>query len=334
MKKKKITIIGGGAWGTALAIHIIRSGLSVEWIIRNSTLKDHINKFCENNKYLPGISLPPHLHATTSKKAINNSNLIFLAVPSQYLRSTLIQFSDYWPEQIPAIICCKGIENKTGALMSEVVQEVISDIPITVLSGPTFAHEVAQGLPIALTLACSQRNIGKNIIKLIGTPAFRPYLSTDIIGVEIAGALKNVLAIASGIITALKFGDSAKAALITRGLVEISRLIVAMGGQSKTIMGLSGVGDLILTCTGSLSRNYTFGLALGQGYKTYDIICNRKVVTEGVDTAASITLMAKKYNIDMPLCTAIDQVVNHGANLDYTINELMQRPFRDEIIIS
>ena len=186
-------------------------------------------------------------------------------------------------------------------------------------------------VPAAITLACEDRVVGKRLVELIGTPEFRPYFSTDVAGVEVAGAIKNVLAIASGVVAGLELGDNARAALITRGIAEMSRLAVAMGGRVETMLGLAGLGDLTLTCTGTLSRNYTFGLALGQGRKAKDILAERRSVTEGVYTAASITDVAAKYGVEMPICKAVDQVANHDSDLRSTINGLLQRPFRDEL---
>ncbi|MCC9621027.1 NAD(P)-dependent glycerol-3-phosphate dehydrogenase [Thalassospira sp. MA62] len=329
--KKRITVIGGGAWGTALAVQAVRAGSDVELVLRNDDLARKINKDGENTLYLPGISLPSELRAITTLDGVRDSDAVLLVTPAQHLRETLEKLAPHWPENLPAVICAKGIEKKTGALMAQVVAETLGDAPIAVLSGPTFAQEVAAGLPAAITLACEDRKLGKTLVDLIGTQEFRPYFTTDVAGVEVAGAIKNVLAIASGVVAGLQLGDNARAALITRGLVEMSRLAVAMGGRSETMMGLAGLGDLTLTCTGSLSRNYTFGVALGQGRKAEDILGERRSVTEGVHTAASITAVADKYGIEMPICSAVDQVANHGADLRSTINALLRRPFRDEL---
>lgn len=331
MSNKRITVVGGGAWGTALAIQAVRAGADVELVLRDRALAERIDTSGENDVYLPGIKLPEALRATVAIDGLRESNAVLLVTPAQHLRSTLAKLAPHWPETLPAIICAKGIEKKTGALMAQVVNETLGDVPVAVLSGPTFAQEVAKGLPAAITLACSDRNLGKDLVELIGTSAFRPYFSTDVVGVEVAGAIKNVLAIASGVVAGLELGDNARAALITRGLAEMSRLAVAMGGRIETMMGLSGLGDLTLTCTGTLSRNYTFGFALGQGSKAEDILAERRSVTEGVHTAASITAVASKYGIEMPICSAVDQVANHDADLRSTINALLQRPFRDEL---
>ena len=329
--KKRITVIGGGAWGTALAIQAVRAGADVELILRNPDLAEQINANGENDLYLPGVSLPGALRATTAYDGLRDADAVLLVTPAQHLRETLTKLAAHWTDDLPAVICCKGIEKETGALMAQVVTETLGNVPVAVLSGPTFAKEVATGLPAAITLACEDRGLGKRLVELIGTPEFRPYFSTDVAGVEVAGAIKNVLAIASGVVAGLELGDNARAALITRGIAEMSRLAVAMGGRVETMLGLAGLGDLTLTCTGTLSRNYTFGVALGQGRKSADILGERRSVTEGVYTAASITAVAMKYQVEMPICTAVDQVANHGSDLRSTINGLLQRPFRDEL---
>ncbi|WP_033070432.1 NAD(P)H-dependent glycerol-3-phosphate dehydrogenase [Thalassospira australica] len=329
--RKRITVVGGGAWGTALALQAVRAGEDVELILRNADLADRINVNGQNDLYLPGVDLPGALRATIHYEGLRDSDAVLLVTPAQHLRETLTKLAAHWPNTLPAVICCKGIEKKTGALMAQVVTETLGDVPVAVLSGPTFAQEVAVGLPAAITLACEDRVLGKRLVELIGTPEFRPYFSTDVAGVEVAGAIKNVLAIASGVVAGLKLGDNARAALITRGIAEMSRLAVAMGGRVETMMGLAGLGDLTLTCTGTLSRNYTFGVALGEGRKSEDILGERRSVTEGVHTAASITAVAERYGIEMPICSAVDQVANHGADLRGSINALLQRPFRDEL---
>lgn len=329
--KKRITVVGGGAWGTALAVQAVRAGEDVELVLRNEELADRINTTGENDLYLPGIELPGALRATTHIEGLRDSDAVLLVTPAQHLRETLTKLSSHWPASLPAVICCKGIENETGALMAQVVSETLGDVPVAVLSGPTFAQEVALGLPAAITLACEDRVLGRRLVDLIGTPEFRPYFSTDVVGVEVAGAIKNVLAIASGVVAGLKLGDNARAALITRGIAEMSRLAVAMGGRVETMLGLAGLGDLTLTCTGTLSRNYTFGVALGEGRKAHAILAERRSVTEGVYTAASIAAVAEKYGVEMPICAAVDQVANHDADLRSTISALLQRPFRDEL---
>lgn len=330
MSEKRIGIVGGGAWGTALAIQAVRAGAQVHMLLRDGDLAARMNETRENDLYLPGVKLPSGLTATRNPDDVLQTDAVLLVTPAQFLRESLGAIANKWQQGVPAIICAKGIEKHTGALMENVVRDVLGDVPVAVLSGPTFAQEVAAGLPAALTLACRDREIGKKLVDMIGTASFRPYYSSDVTGVEVAGAIKNVLAIASGVVAGMKLGDNARAALVTRGLAEMSRLAIAMGGRAETLMGLAGLGDLMLTCTGTLSRNYSFGVALGEGQKATDILASRRSVTEGVHTAASVSAVAEKYGVEMPICNAVNQVANHEAALRDTIDALLTRPFRDE----
>ena len=231
---------------------------------------------------------------------------------------------------MPAVICCKGIEQGSDRMMTEVVDEELPGVPQAVLSGPTFAIEVARGLPTAVTLSCADAALGGALVRALGTPTFRPYLSGDLIGAEIGGAVKNVLAIACGIVEGRGYGDNARAALITRGLAEMSRLALAKGGKAETLMGLSGMGDLILTASSAQSRNYSLGLMLGQGRLLADILAGRKAVTEGVWSAGAVVEMAARLGIEMPIAAAVDRVLNHGRPLDEAIADLLSRPFKAE----
>jgi glycerol-3-phosphate dehydrogenase (NAD(P)+) len=232
---------------------------------------------------------------------------------------------------VPAVICAKGIETATLALMSEAVAAELPGMPVAVLSGPTFAIEVARGLPTAITLACAEPGPGQDLVEALGTPSFRPYLSDDLIGAQMGGAVKNVLAIACGIVEGRGFGDNARAALITRGLAEMTRLAMAKGGRRETLMGLSGLGDLILTASSSQSRNYSLGFALGQGQSLESILAGRHSVTEGVHTAGAVVGMARATEIEMPIAQAVDAVINGRADLDTVISALLARPFRSEL---
>ncbi|PKR52042.1 NAD(P)H-dependent glycerol-3-phosphate dehydrogenase [Thalassospira marina] len=330
MSEKRIGIVGGGAWGTALAIQAVRAGADARMLLRDGDLAARMNETRENDLYLPGIALPAGLSASLNAPDVLAADFVLLVTPAQFLRDSLRALAPHWQPGIPAVICAKGIEKKTGALMETVVREELGDVLVAVLSGPTFAQEVANGLPAALTLACRDRELGKKLVEQIGTSSFRPYYSSDVTGVEVAGAIKNVLAIASGVVAGMQLGDNARAALVTRGLAEMSRLAIAMGGRAETLMGLAGLGDLMLTCTGTLSRNYTFGVALGQGQSAADILSSRRSVTEGVHTAASVTAVAKKYGVEMPICNAVNQVANYQTPLRETIDALLNRPFRDE----
>jgi glycerol-3-phosphate dehydrogenase (NAD(P)+) len=228
------------------------------------------------------------------------------------------------------VLCAKGIETGSGALVSEVAAATLPGAPLAVLSGPTFAIEVARGLPTAVTLATADATLGRALIAALGTRSFRPYLAADLVGAEIGGAVKNVLAIACGIIVGRGLGDNARAALITRGLAEMVRLAVAKGGRVETLMGLSGLGDLTLTCTGTQSRNHSLGIALGEGRSLAEILGPRRSIAEGVASAAAVAGLARRLGVEMPIVAAVDAILNAGAEIGATIDGLLDRPFRSE----
>lgn len=327
----RITIIGAGAWGTALACVARRAGHNATIWAREADVVDAINAGKGNPTYLPGFDLEPGIAATTDiADAVKDANAILMVAPSQFLRIVANSMQPHLAPGTPVILCAKGIEHDTLALMTEAAEEALPGTPIAVLSGPTFAREVAQGLPTAVTLACADAALGQKLVDMIGIPMFRPYLSSDPVGAEIGGAVKNVLAIACGIVTGKKLGDNTRAALITRGLAEMARLGVAKGGKPETLMGLSGLGDLTLTCNGPQSRNMSLGMALGEGRALQDVLSERQSIAEGVFSAASVVALAAKLGVDMPICAAVDQVINHGADIDVTIAGLLSRPFRPE----
>lgn len=328
---EKIGIIGGGAWGTALAAVAQKAGCDVILWAREKETVASINNDHENKQFLPNIKLNTEIHATSEITEAANADAVFLVTPAQHLRATCKQLAPVWKKNTPAVICAKGIELKSGSLMSEVVAQELPDATVVILSGPTFAKETALGVPTAVTLACKNKKLGEELANSIGTVNFRPYLSDDIIGSQVGGAVKNVMAIARGIAEGKKFGDNACAALITRGLAEVVRLAVVMGGKHQTLMGLSGIGDLMLTANSMQSRNFSLGVALGQGKTLEEIISSRDSVTEGVATASAVVDAAVKYNIDMPICMAVDKILNHNADIETTIKELLSRPFRSEL---
>ena len=321
-------IIGAGAWGTALATVLLRAGRRVTLWAHKPHVTDAINQQHENTVYLKSIALDHALVATSDLKNVAVCDVWIIACPAQHVRAVTTQLAALSKNQ-PAILASKGIEQKTSALMSEVLAETLPHNPCAVLSGPSFAAEVARGLPTALTLAIKDRVIGEALMQAMASPNFRLYLSDDVIGAEIGGAIKNVLAVACGIITGRKFGDNARAALITRGLAEMLRLGIACGAKMETLMGLSGLGDLVLTCSSPQSRNMSLGIALGEGKLLADILAARVNVTEGVTTAAAALSLAQKHNIDMPIVTAVDAVLK-GANLDAVITGLLARPLKAE----
>lgn len=324
-------MIGGGAWGTALANVAARAGRDVIIWAREPDVVEAINKFHENTPFLPGVRLHDAVQATADMGEIRAADAILMVPPAQHMRAVAQLAASCFRPGVPAVICSKGIEQKTGALMSEVLADVLPDVPLAVLSGPTFASEAAKGLPTAVTLACASESIAFALVKALGQPMFRPYASADMIGAQIGGAVKNVLAIASGIVVGRGMGENAKAALITRGLVEILRFGRYKGGETETMMGLSGLGDLLLTCGSPQSRNMSLGVALGEGRALGDVLGGRMSVAEGAYTADILASIAIKAGLDMPICLAVDQVLHRGVSIDKVIEELLGRPFTWEI---
>jgi len=327
----RVAVIGGGAWGTALACVTCRAGNDTIIWARNEAVVASINAGEGNHLYLKDVAVEPDIVATSDMEAATaGADIALIAVPSQFVRNVTLRMAPSVAIGTPIALCAKGVERTTGALMSEVLAETLPQAKIAVLSGPTFAQEVARNLPTAVTLAASDRMIGERLATAIGVPHFRPYLSDDPIGAEIGGAVKNVLAIACGIVTSRKFGDNARAALITRGLAEIVRLGLAKGARAETLMGLSGLGDLTLTCNAMQSRNFSLGAALGEGRHLNDILKERNAVTEGVFSASSITALADRLGIEMPICHAVDRIVNRDDAIDRVIADLLSRPFARE----
>ncbi|WP_299444354.1 NAD(P)H-dependent glycerol-3-phosphate dehydrogenase [uncultured Rhodospira sp.] len=326
-----IGIIGAGAWGTALAATACRAGRRVRLWAREPEVAESITRAHANPDFLPGVTLPEDLEATTDAAAVvAAAEAVLLVTPAQVLRGVCESLAESWPAGLPAVICAKGLEIETGAALGQAVAEALPGRPLAVLSGPTFAAEVARGLPTAVTLACADRALGEALVLALGTPTFRPYWSDDVIGVQIGGAVKNVLAIACGIVEGRGLGDNARAALITRGLAELSRLAAAMGGRPDTLMGLSGLGDLMLTATSMQSRNYSLGVALGQGRALADVLGERRSVAEGVHTARAVVGMGQQKGVDLPICGAVEAVLSGRADLDAAIAGLLSRPFRAE----
>ncbi len=322
-------VVGGGAWGTTLALQAVRAGRSATLWVREAEVVAAI-RAGGDNPFLPGVKMDPRLHATTDYASLAPSDAFLLAAPAQHLRSVCRNLRPHVRKGAALAICSKGIEENSGALLSDVVAAEIPGATIAVLSGPTFAPEIARGLPAAVTLACGDAAVGQALVEAIGTPTFRPYLAGDIIGAQVGGGVKNVLAIACGIVSGRKLGDNARAALVTRGLAEIQRLGRKLGAQPATLMGLSGLGDLVLTCTSEQSRNYSLGVALGRGQRAADVLGARTSVAEGVTTAAAVVTLAKRLGIEMPISAAVDAIVNKGAPIDTAVNALLSRPFRPE----
>ncbi|MEE9141048.1 MAG: NAD(P)H-dependent glycerol-3-phosphate dehydrogenase [Alphaproteobacteria bacterium] len=328
---RRIGIVGGGAWGTTLSLVARRAGRQVLIWVREPEVAAAINESHENPVFLPAVTLPSEVRATTELEAVADADAVLLVTPAQFLRQVAAELAPSLKVGTPAVICAKGIELGTGALMSEVVAEVLPGAPMAVLSGPTLAVEVARGLPTAVTLACADTDLGSRVVEALGNPRFRIYLSQDLVGAQIGGAVKNVLAIAICIAYGRELGENARAALMTRGMVEMVRLGLAMGSKAGTMMGLSGLGDLALTCSSDQSRNASLGLALGRGRSLADVLAGRREVTEGVTTSAAVMELARRHGVEMPISEAVDRILNHGADIDATIEDLLARPLKVEV---
>lgn len=327
---RRIGVIGAGAWGTALAMAAARAGADVVLQAREADVVASINDHHENSLFLPGLPLPPAIRATTSLPEAADADALLLVTPAQHLRTACRTLRPDLKPGVPVIICSKGIEIDTGSLMSEAAAAELGDQPLAVLSGPTFAAELAKGMPTAVTLAIRDAGLGRQLLTALGSRTFRPYLSDDLVGAQVGGAVKNVLAIACGIVHGRNLGENARAALITRGLAEIARLATRLGARPETLMGLSGLGDLTLTCSSLQSRNMSLGAALGQGRALADVLGERRSVAEGVFTAPAVIKLAASRGVDMPLCQAVDALLHHNAHLDDIIDALLTRPFKAE----
>jgi glycerol-3-phosphate dehydrogenase (NAD(P)+) len=327
---RRIGIAGAGAWGTALAAVARRAGREVVLQAHEPEVADSINRDRVNALYLPGVGLDPGIRATRHLHEAADADAVILAVPAQHMRSVCRRLAPSWRAGAAAVVCAKGIEQETLALMSEVVAQTLPGAPVAVLSGPTFAEEVARGLPTAVTLAAADGGLADTLSQALGDARFRIYTSDDPVGTQIGGAVKNVLAIACGVVEGRGLGDNARAALITRGLAEMMRLGVAKGARPATMMGLSGLGDLTLTCNGARSRNFSLGVALGRGERLDDVMAGRRSVAEGVFTASSLAELARRLAVEMPISTAVDRILNHFADIDETVAGLLARPFKAE----
>lgn len=326
---KKIGVIGAGAWGTALAQSLANSGRDVLMWARETEVVESINGQHENLLYLKGVRLNEMIKATHNLHEIEDCDLFLISTPAQYVRSTLETMKETLADK-PFVICAKGIEIDTGNMMSEVANQVIPGCKVGMLSGPTFASEIARGLPCAVTLAMADKNLGEEIVSFMGSRTLRTYLTDDIIGAQIGGAVKNVIAIASGVVMGRKMGESARCALVTRGLTEMGRLAKAMGAKKSTLMGMCGVGDLMLTASSMQSRNFSLGVALGEGKTLEEILGERIAVTEGVYTAKALRVMARNNAVDMPISRAVNDFINEGIPIDEIIENLLDRPLRRE----
>ena len=322
----RIGVIGGGAWGTALAQVFATGGHWVVLWAREPEVVAAINVDHRNPIYLPDIALSPALVAVEQIWDIGDVDVVFVVTPAQHMRTIL---ADVPRNAQPLILCAKGIEAGSLKLLHEVAREEVDGSPVAVLSGPTFAHEVARGLPTAVTLAAEDLALATDIAQAIAQPSFRPYASTDVIGAEIGGAVKNVLAIACGVVEGAGLGQNARAALIARGFAEMVRFGLARGARAETLSGLSGLGDLVLTCSSTSSRNFSLGVGLGQGKRATDLLADRLTVAEGAFTAPVLREAAAAASVDMPVVEAVCALLD-GSPVDAVIGALLARPLTRE----
>lgn len=326
MSDAAIAVLGGGAWGTALASMARHAGHEVRLWARDPEIVDGINRHHQNAAYLPGLKLAEGTKATTVlAEATAGAGLVLAATPAQTLRDMLSSAAGEIPQGVPVVLCAKGIERDTGRLLSSVAEEILPENPIAALSGPSFATDVARGLPTAVVVAARDGNLSVDLAAQLSAPQFRCYSSDDLVGVEIGGALKNVLAIAAGAVVGSGFGASAQAAMITRGFVELRRIGAAFGAQPETLMGLSGLGDLVLTCGSGQSRNFAYGLALGKG----ENLAGRPLA-EGVATAAIAAKIARDRGLEAPIIDAVDRILAGEIGIRDAVAELMSRPLKSE----
>lgn len=324
----RLGVIGAGSWGTALAVVANRTGTRVRLWSRNENVLESMRERRVNESYLPDIFIDTDIRITSNLADVCECDYVLIAIPSQHMRPVCISISDLVSTKVPLIIASKGIERGSLSLMSEVVESILPNNPIAILSGPNFAREAASGLPTATTIACNQQMLADKLIYLLGGKFFRPYYSDDIISTQIGGAVKNVIAIAAGICYGRGLGENARAALITRGIYEMGKLAEVKGGNPKNMMGLAGMGDLILTCGSTQSRNMALGASIGEGKPVKNLVPgNEHGLTEGVITAESIHEMSQKLGVHMPLCETVYQVLCGDLDVETAIDKLLERPF-------
>ena len=328
---KKVTVIGSGSWGTALAVMLAQNGHEVLIWSRRQDAVDELLQKRTNEKYLPGIEIPEVIQATTDyKKAVEAAEIIILAVPSRAVAETVKAFSPYLKTWQILVNVSKGLEPDTLLCLSKVIEREAPQCEVCVLSGPSHAEEVARGIPTTCLIACENEAVAKLVQEEFANSRFRLYTNTDMIGAEIGAALKNVMALAAGMSDGLGFGDNTKAALMTRGIAEMKRLGIAMGGKPETFAGLSGIGDLIVTCTSMHSRNRRAGILLGQGKSLQETLEEIKMVVEGVNTVQVACALAEKYNVSMPITQTIYRVLFEGEDVQAAVEELMTRDYKSE----
>jgi glycerol-3-phosphate dehydrogenase (NAD(P)+) len=323
----RIGVIGGGAWGTALAQVAAGAGNEVMLWAREAEVVESVNARRENSMFLPGRPLHDAVRATASLEDLADSQAWLIVTPAQHMRAVL-EAAPSPPG--PLILCAKGIEERSGKLLHDVARETCPDCSIAVLSGPTFAYEVAAGLPTAVTMAIDAADKGEEIRQLIAQPTFRIYHTDDVVGAEIGGAVKNVLAIACGVVDGKGLGQNARAALIARGFAEMARFGIARGAKRETLAGLSGLGDLVLTCSSTSSRNFSLGKGIGEGRSAAELMADRRTVAEGAFTAPVLARLAVEEGIDMPIVAAVAALLDGQCTADQALERLLARPPRSE----
>jgi len=327
----RLAVIGAGAWGTALAVRLAEAGRQVSLWARDPHRAAEIAVTRQNARLLPGVTLPDALAVTAdAARALEGAGAVLLAVPVQALRGVAAAIAPHWPGAAPAVLCAKGIDAETLRLPHETVRAVLAEVPVAVLTGPNFAHEIAAGLPAAAVLAAPDEAVRLHLASLLALPRLRLYPSADATGAALGGAAKNVIAIAAGVVEGLGLGENARAALITRGVAELTRLVVAEGGRAETASGLSGLGDLVLTCTGGASRNHTLGIALGRGEALAHVLAGRAGVTEGVATAPALVARARRHGVELPIAEAVAALVGGRAEAAALAEALLARAQRGE----
>ncbi|MBA3013537.1 MAG: NAD(P)H-dependent glycerol-3-phosphate dehydrogenase [Desulfobulbaceae bacterium] len=333
--KEKVVVIGAGSWGTALALLLARNGHDVTlWAHRQEHVEQMVAQR-ENKAYLPGFSLPESISITSDlKRSCTGVSLVVMVVPSHVYRTVFINVKQYLNPGMIVVSATKGIENDSLMTMTQIMKEEFLSGSYAVLSGPSFAKEVAAEKPTAVTVAATENRVASQVQKIFFAETFRVYTTTDVIGVELGGPLKNIVAIAAGICDGLGYGTNTRAALITRGLAEITRLAVTMGANPLTMAGLAGLGDLVLTCTGDLSRNRSVGLKLGQGMTIEEIQQEMRMVAEGVKTTRSAWNLAKKMCVDMPILEQVYQVLYEGKKCQEAVYSLLHRDQKEEVVLS
>lgn len=323
----RIGVIGGGAWGTALAqVASAKGDETLLWALEPDVV-EAVNQRHENSAFLAGVPLSLAIRATSDLAQLDDCDAWLAVTPAQHMRSVLERAANC---DKPLILCSKGIEEQSGELLHKVAKQACPHASVAVLSGPTFAHEVAQGLPTAVTLAAEDSRLAEQLRARISLPTFRIYVSDDVAGAEVGGAVKNVLAIACGVVEGKGLGQNARAALIGRGFAEMTRFGLAFGARRETLAGLSGLGDLVLTCSSTSSRNYSLGKGIGEGHSAADLLSDRKTVAEGAFTAPVLARLAREKKIDMPIVEAVDSLIAGRANVDQVLDAILTRPPRAE----